>query len=98
MGIYEAGKYIEVHPTFLYESISCFLIFIILLVIKNKRNFKGQILFTYLILYSLVRFFIEGLRADSLMIGSLRASQMLSIILFIVSLLIYCMKIYKANK
>lgn len=92
MGITEASKYIEVHPTFLYESFVCFIIFVILLIIKNKRKFKGQIVFTYLILYSIERFFVEGLRVDSLMIGNLKVSQMLSVIIFAVASIFYIIK------
>lgn len=92
MGIIENGTYIEVHPTFFYESIACFAIFIILLVMKNKRNFNGQIAFTYLGLYSLERFFVEGLRTDSLMLGNIRISQMLSVMIFVVSVTIYIVK------
>lgn len=92
MGIVEAGKYIEVHPTFLYESMACFAIFIILILIKNKRKFKGQIACTYFILYSLERFFVEKLRTDSLMLGNIRVSQMLSLIIFVVSLTNYIVK------
>lgn len=92
MGIIESGKYIEVHPTFLYESIACFAIFIILLLMKNKRKFKGQIACTYFILYSLERFFVEGLRTDSLMLGNIRISQILSAIIFIVSLTFYIIR------
>ena len=95
MGIVEAGKYIEVHPTFLYESIACFVIFIILLLIKNKRKFKGQIACTYFILYSLERFCVEGLRTDSLMLGNIRISQALSIAIFISSLVILIVRMYK---
>lgn len=95
MGIIESGTYIEVHPTFLYESLACFVIFVILLVIKNKRIFNGQIVFTYLGLYSLQRFFVEGLRVDSLMIGNIRVSQMLSAIIFVVSVIIYIKKLKK---
>ena len=84
MGIIESGKYIEVHPTFLYESICNFIIFIILSLISNKRKFKGQIIYTYFVLYGFVRFFIEELRVDSLMIGDYKISQILSIILVIV--------------
>lgn len=98
MGITEAGKYIEVHPTFLYESSACFTIFIILLILKNKRNFKGQILFTYLILYSFERFFVEGLRTDSLMIGNIRVSQMLSVMIFVICIMIYSKKSGKLIK
>lgn len=85
MGIYEFGKYMEVHPTFLYESLACFIIFLILILLKNKRNFKGQIALTYLALYSLERSFVEGLRTDSLMLGNIRISQALSIMIFVIS-------------
>ena len=57
----------KVHPTFLYESIINILIFIFLLWFrKNKKASDGQIFGLYLILYSSGRFFIEGLRTDSL--------------------------------
>lgn len=95
MGIYEAGKYIEVHPTFFYESIACFIIFIILITIKNKRKYKGEIAFTYLLLYSLERIFVESLRTDSLMLGNIRISQALSIAIFISSLVILIVRMYK---
>ena len=95
MGIYKLGKYIEVHPTFLYESLTCFTIFIILLLLKNKRKFKGQITCTYLVLYSLERAFVESLRTDSLMFGSIRISQALSITIFLISLIIYIAKMHK---
>lgn len=70
------------HPTFLYESIWCFLLFVFLIYFAdNKRKFAGQILCLYGILYSAERFFVEGLRTDSLMIGSLRQAQVLSLFL-----------------
>lgn len=89
MGIYENAKYIEVHPTFLYESIATISIFIILTVLSKKREFKGQITLAYLMTYSLARMIIEGLRTDSLMLGQIRISQLLSIIIFVISLIIY---------
>lgn len=92
MGIIENGTYIEVHPTFLYESLACLAIFVILLIIKNKRKFNGQIAFTYLGLYSFGRFFVESLRTDSLMIGNIRISQILSAIIFIFCLIMYIVK------
>lgn len=97
MGIYENAKYIEVHPTFLYESIATISIFIILMVLSKKRKFKGQITITYLITYSFARMIIEGLRTDSLMLGNIRISQLLSIIIFVISLIIY-MKNKKNDK
>ena len=86
MGIYEAGKYIEVHPTFLYESLGTIIIFVILAVLQDKRKFEGQIAYMYLALYSLLRFFIEGIRADSLMAFNIRISQILSLIIFVLSI------------
>lgn len=97
MGIIEKGIHIEVHPTFLYESLTCFAIFILLLIMKNKRKFNGQILFTYLGLYSLQRIFVEGLRTDSLMIGNIRISQILSAIIFVMSAIIYIFEIKKCR-
>ena len=76
MGIIENGRYIEVHPTFLYESICNFGIFIILFWIKDKRKYKGQLTYLYLTLYSFIRAIIEGLRTDSLMLGNIRISQL----------------------
>lgn len=98
MGIIENGKYIEVHPTFLYESISCFIIFIILYLLRNKRKYKGQITCIYLALYGLERAFIEDLRTDSLMLGNLRVSQVLSIILCVICSFILIYKKVKGKK
>lgn len=84
MGIVENGIYKEVHPTFLYESICCLLIFALLYIMRNKRKYKGQITYIYLCLYGFVRAVIEGLRTDSLMLGTFRISQILSIVLCIV--------------
>lgn len=84
MGITKYSTYMEVHPTFLYESICDFVIFIILYLLRNKRKYKGQITYIYLVLYGFIRAIIEGLRVDSLMLGTFRVSQILSIILFLV--------------
>lgn len=97
MGIIEAGKYIEVHPTFLYESLVTFTLFVILTVISNKRKYKGQITLVYLIVYSFARMIIEGLRTDSLMLGNIRVSQLLSLIMLIISIVL-CIKNTKMNK
>lgn len=94
MGITKLGIYSEVHPTFLYESIACLAIFIILWLIKDKREFKGQSTLIYLILYSIERAFVEGLRVDSLMLGGIRISQLLSVVIFILSVIIY-VSLYK---
>ena len=71
---------VKVHPTFLYESIWNFGIFIFLWMFRKKKKYEGQVAVYYIILYSLGRFFIEGLRTDSLMLGNLRMAQVISLI------------------
>lgn len=85
MGIIENGIYKEVIPSFLYESIADFIIFIILLIIGKKRQKSGERTFLYLTTYSFVRFFTEETRIDSLMLNNIRISQMLSAVVFVVS-------------
>lgn len=78
-----------VHPTFLYESIWCILGFVILYIICIKaRKFSGQIGLCYGVWYGLERMIVEGLRTDSLYIGSttIRVSQLLSAVLAAVCL------------
>ena len=78
------------HPTFLYESIWCFCLFWFLLWFDNhKRSFDGQIISLYMILYSVERFFVEGLRTDSLMIGPLRQAQLISLGLIAAGIALY---------
>ncbi|MCQ4637205.1 prolipoprotein diacylglyceryl transferase [Anaerovorax odorimutans] len=77
------------HPTFLYESIWCLLLFFVLIYIDNRRQFEGQIFLLYGILYSVERFFVEGLRTDSLMIGPFKQAQVLSLSVIIVFIAIY---------
>ena len=80
---------VKVHPTFLYESIWDLAIFIFIWSFRKKKKYEGQLAIYYLILYSLGRFFIEGLRADSLMIGPLRMAQVISLITIIVCLILH---------
>ena len=72
------------HPTFLYESIWCLLLFVFLLWMDNRRKFEGQIFLLYGMLYSVERFFVEALRTDSLMIGPFKQAQVLSLAVIIV--------------
>jgi phosphatidylglycerol:prolipoprotein diacylglycerol transferase len=90
---------VKVHPTFLYESIWCLLLFIFLIaVIEPRRKFNGQTLILYGILYSVERFFVEGLRTDSLMIGPLRQAQVLSAIVIAGGIVVYVFLSKKAAK
>lgn len=60
---------VKVHPTFLYESIWCLLLFVLLSCTDRRKAFDGQTICLYAGLYSLERFFVEGLRTDSLLLG-----------------------------
>lgn len=88
----------EVHPTFLYESICTLIIFFILKYLKNNRRYPGQLTYIYLLMYSFVRAIIEGLRTDSLMLGNVRISQLISIIIFVITLIILIYKKKKMDK
>jgi phosphatidylglycerol:prolipoprotein diacylglycerol transferase len=73
------------HPTFLYESLWNFLVFGVLWFGLRKRlqGRPGALTLCYLGLYSVGRFFVEGLRIDSLMLGNLRAAQVVSLVLIV---------------
>ena len=77
-----------VHPTFLYESIADLIIFVILLQVRKKSTRSFETTSAYFVLYGAVRFFIEGLRTDSLYIADtgIRASQALSLLLLLFGL------------
>ena len=79
------------HPTFLYESLWNFVGLIIILLLRRVRLKRGEMFFFYLTWYSIGRFYIEGMRTDSLYGGDLRAAQIVSIIaiIFSVTMFIY---------
>ncbi|RVU54887.1 prolipoprotein diacylglyceryl transferase [Anaerosphaera multitolerans] len=80
----------KVHPTFLYESILDIGIFLLLYFYLSKhKKFNGQLFMTYFILYGLGRFLIEGLRTDSLYLGPIRVSQLVSLIILAIGLAAY---------
>lgn len=77
---------LPVHPTFLYESLWNLLGFLLLaFVVTRRRKYDGQVSLCYLAWYGFGRMMIEGLRTDSLMWGPFRVSQMLALLLFVVS-------------
>lgn len=86
-----------VHPTFLYESIADLIIFFILLQIRKKSKVPFETSCVYFALYGSVRFFIEGMRTDSLYIGGtgIRTSQLLSLILVVAALIYIAVARYK---
>ena len=79
--------FIQVHPTFLYESMWCAGVFILLLLYRRHKRFDGEVFLFYLLGYGLGRLWIEGLRTDQLLIPGtqIAVSQVLAGILAIVS-------------
>ena len=95
-GMFISGYYRE--PTFLYESIISFLGFIVLIGIRRRKKLKvSQLTGIYLIWYGMERFIVEQFRSDSLMLGSLKIAQLISI-LFIIVGIFFTMRNRKNNK
>ena len=80
-----------VHPTFIYESLWNLVGLILITWLYKKKKFHGQMFLTYMTWYGFGRMLIEGLRADSLYVGSIRISQLVGLVTFVVgaALLIY---------
>lgn len=87
-----------VHPMFFYEFLWCALGFVLLHIFSKHRKFDGEVFLLYLAWYGFGRFWIEGLRTDSLMIGNLRASKVLAGFVFIISLVIIFVKLNKIKR
>ena len=83
------------HPTFLYESLWNFAVFSYLIWYRKRKKLDGEVFFLYMLLYGAARFFIEGLRTDSLMLGSFRISQLLAALFVIVFTALF---IYRRKK
>lgn len=86
---YNGVEYIQVHPTFLYESLWNLGLFILLNLYKDNKKFNGEITALYFIGYGIGRFWIEGLRTDQLVIGNtgIAISQVVSVIMVLVSII-----------
>jgi len=83
-------SYIQVHPTFLYESLWNLVILIGLLIVRRYKKFEGEVFLLYLIGYGVGRFWIEGLRTDQLLIPSttIAVSQVLAAVIALTSFII----------
>ena len=95
---YELGEGVLAHPCFLYESIWCLLGVLVLHLYSKRRVFKGEVALGYCVWYGFGRAIIESFRTDSLMLGELRVSQVLSIILMLGALTVIIVKRRKGNK
>ena len=96
-GMFINGNYY--HPTFLYESIWCFIGFIILIIIRKLTKRKtGIMTSSYFIWYGIGRLYIEGLRTDSLYLGNYRVSQIVSLILIVLGIAGIIIGLWKGRK
>lgn len=90
---------VPVHPTFFYEFVWNLIGFLLLaFLITPRRKYDGQVSLCYMAWYGLGRFFIEGLRTDSLMIGAYRVSQLLALALCVGSLLVMVALYFRYRK
>lgn len=81
------------HPTFLYESLWSLSGFILLFILRKFNPKQGELFFTYVIWYSIGRFFVEGMRTDSLMLTeTLRIAQVISLALIVVAIFFIWMR------
>lgn len=87
-GMFINGRYYQ--PTFLYESIGCLIGFIVLLLFRRRQHTKvGHTTALYFIWYGILRFFIESIRQDSLMLGDFKMAQIVSILLVITGVVMF---------
>ncbi len=98
--IVEGTNYIQVHPTFLYESVWNLMILILMLCYRKHKKFQGEMCLFYLGGYGLGRFFIEGLRTDQLLIPGtdLAVSQILALCLLVFSVIADVVIRFRINK
>ena len=86
------------HPTFFYESMACLFGFILMLIIRRYKNLKvGHISALYFITYGITRFFIEAMRQDSLMLGTFKVAQLVSLGLVVVGAILFN-KLYNSKE
>lgn len=83
------------HPTFLYESLWNIVGLILLLVLRKVNLLRGEMFLIYIMWYSFGRYFVEGLRTDSLYIGPMRMAQLISLVGLVVAAIII---IYRRKK
>ena len=93
-------SYIQVHPTYLYESLWCMMVLIIMLLYRKHKKFDGEVFLVYLLGYGLGRVWIEGLRTDQLLLPvvGLPVSQILAGVIVVVSTILIIYHRWKVTK
>ena len=90
---------VPVHPTFFYEFCWNLLGFLLLaFLVTPRRKYDGQVSLCYMAWYGIGRFFIEGLRTDSLMLGAFRVSQLLALVLCVGAVLLLAVQALRYRK
>ena len=94
------ANYVQVHPTFLYESMWNIGVLALMLLLWKKKHFDGEMTLLYFAGYGIGRFFIESIRTDQLQIGNtgIAVSQMLGIMLFFASVVVESVVLVKKCK
>lgn len=79
----EAGQYIQVQPTFLYESFLNLCLLILIMAFRKKKKYHGEVFLWYMCGYGIIRSFIEGMRTDQLILGNtgIPVSQLLAVVM-----------------
>lgn len=83
----EAGQYIQVQPTFLYESFLNFCLLVLIMLFRKKKVYHGEVFLWYMCGYGAIRTYVEGFRTDQLIIGDtgIPASQLLGAVIAVVA-------------
>lgn len=95
---FNGASYIQVHPTFLYESTLCFFSFCLLMYLYRKKKFEGHIFLLYVSIYGFGRFFIESLRQDQLIFMGIPISMAVSFIAFFVAVVLIVINLTKIKQ
>ncbi len=96
--VYQGAEFIQVHPTFLYEAVWNLVLLLIIIFYRKNKKFEGEIFLMYLWGYGLGRVWIEGLRSDSLLIGGMKASQLLAAACVVIASCVMAYKRLQLNR
>lgn len=86
MVVINGEAFVQVQPTFLYESVLNLVVLALLIIFRDKKKFYGETFLRYLMGYGVVRFIVEGFRTDQLQLFGVAVSQVLSVVLFVAAL------------
>lgn len=97
--VYIDGEpFVQVHPTFFYESLWCIGVFILLMLVRKHKKFHGEVFLLYVAGYGIGRAWIESLRTDQLMIGPIPVSLLLSAVACCAAIILIVFKRLKIKK